>query len=210
MYSSQRPGPRGLFSPRVDYMSVSLLVLGISSFLFHASMRATLEFADELSMIGLCWSFLQGTLTARQSPARCRAITFALTVALSAFCVFYIWSAKIIYHVIAFTGMLIFVAIRGQWLFHFADPPFPEAKRRDWSMRTWKAILVSVLGYVLWWIDLEYCMEMRSLRESVGGAPWAWLLEFHGWWHILTAVGAAKVMDVIREVGEELKNEKSE
>lgn len=204
------PQSRGLFSPRLDYMSFSLLVLGISSFLFHASMRSTLEFADELSMIGLCWSFLQGTMTARQSPAKARYITIFCSISLTAFCFFYVWSAKIIYHVFAFTGMMIVVAIRGQYLLHLAEPRFPEAKRRDWSYRTWKAIALCLFGYLLWWIDLEYCLELRNLRQKVGGMPWVFLLEFHGWWHIFTAVGAAQVMDVVREMREELKLEKDE
>jgi dihydroceramidase len=188
-------------------MSLSLLVLGIGSFLFHATLRQTLEFVDEFSMLGLTWSMLQAALTARQPPARARLITAALAVAYLSFSAFYLWSAKIIYQVFAFTSSLVAVLARSQYLFHLSRPAFPDAKRRDWNWRVWKALGICVLGYLLWSIDLEYCAELRALRQKVG-LPWAWVLELHGWWHILTAVGASQAMQVSREVNEELGREK--
>jgi dihydroceramidase len=188
-------------------MSLSLLVLGIGSFLFHATLRQTLEFVDEFSMLGLTWSMLQAALTARQSPARARLITVAVAVVYLSFSAFYLWSAKIIYQVFAFTSSLVAVLARSQYLFHLSRPAFPDAKRRDWNWRVWKALGICVLGYLLWSIDLEYCAELRALRQKVG-LPWAWVLELHGWWHILTAVGASQAMQVSREVNEELGREK--
>lgn len=195
-----------LSHPKVDFMSLSLLVLGIGSFLFHATLRQTLEFVDEFSMLGLTWSMLQAGLTTRQPPARARLITATLAVAYISFSAFYLWSAKIIYQVFAFTGALLGVLFRSQYVFHFARPSLPEAKRRDWNRRTWKALGVCVFGYLLWTIDLEYCAELRAVRARVG-LPWAWLFEFHGWWHILTAVGASQAMEVAREVRREVEKE---
>ena len=65
-----------------------------------------------------------------------------------------------------------------------------------------------VLGYLLWNIDLEFCMQLRELRAQVG-LPWAWLLELHGWWHVLTAIGADRFMNVARELREEVQREES-
>jgi dihydroceramidase len=198
---------RSLLRPKYDFMSLSLLTLGIGSFLFHATLRQTLEFVDEFSMLGLTWSMLQASLTARQTPQRARLITVGLAVAYLSFSAFYIWSAKIIYQVFAFTGALFGVLFRGQYMFHLARPAFPEAKRRDWNWRIWKALGICVFGYVLWTIDLEYCAELRAVRQRVG-LPWAWLFEFHGWWHILTAVGASQSMQVAREIREEEERRK--
>ncbi|KAH8673796.1 ceramidase [Xylariales sp. PMI_506] len=203
------PGSRGLLSPKLDSMSASLLVLGIASFLFHASLRQTLQFADELSMIGLCWSFLQGTLTVRQPQTRAQLITAVMSIVLCLLSAFYVWTANILFHVIAFTSMLVLVAIRSQYLFHRASPPFSDSKRHDWSRRTWASIFICLFGYLLWNIDLEFCTQMRELRSQIG-LPWAWLLEFHGWWHVLTAVGASHFMDVVREMRDEIKQEKKE
>lgn len=201
------PGSRGLFSPKLDFMSVSLFALGIASFLFHATLRQTFEFADEFSMLGLTWSMLQVVLTARQSPGRKRFISVALAAIYVAFTLFYVQSAKIIYQVFAFSAALIAVFLRCIYLFHWSKPSLPEAKARGWRVRLWQSAFISLFGYLIWNIDLEFCAELRALRELVG-LPWAWLLEFHGWWHILTAVGAHHFMQVAREVREELEREK--
>jgi dihydroceramidase len=55
------------------------------------------------------------------------------------------------------------------------------------------------LAFLVWNIDLEMCQELRKVREALG-LPWAWLLELHGWWHILTAAGAAVYMELIRDL----------
>jgi dihydroceramidase len=192
------PGRRWL-APNWDFMSVSLVILGICSFLFHASLRQTMEFADELSMFVLLWSMLHTTLCIRQTAARRHLISVCLAVAMLSFSAFYIWSAKIIYHVVSFFVGLFGVACRTEYLFFWAaDPSFPRDMAQVWNKRALEAALISVVGYGLWTIDLEYCDVLRASRDV--GLPWAWLLEFHGWWHVLTAVGADRFMTVAREV----------
>ncbi|KAK3935098.1 ceramidase [Diplogelasinospora grovesii] len=202
------PGSRP-FAPKSDSMSLSLLVLGISSFLFHASLRQTLQFADELAMLGLAWSLLQGTLTARQSPGNARFINISLAIIFPLFSAFYVWAGKIIYHATAFAIIMVLITLRGHYLFHWIKPEFPEAKGLKWRAQGLKALYMLLAGYFLWNIDLEYCAELRKLREWAG-FPWALLFELHGWWHILTAISASQFMDVVREMQEELSSEKEE
>jgi len=203
------PGSQGLLAPTSDFMSISILVLGIASFLFHASLRHALQFADELAMLGLAWSLLQGTLMVRQSPIRARYITIALAIIFPLFSAFYVWTGKIIYHATAFAAMIFGIVLRGHHLFHWLKPEFPEAKRFTWRARGRKALLMLLIAYGLWNIDLEYCAELRNLRERVG-LPWAWLLELHGWWHVMTAISASQFMDIVRELErhEEPNNDK--
>ncbi|KAL2160754.1 hypothetical protein VTH06DRAFT_951 [Thermothelomyces fergusii] len=56
-------------------------------------------------------------------------------------------------------------------------------------------------------VDLERCADLRALGQPLA-LPWAWLFEFHGWWHVLTAVGASQAIQVAREVREELERER--
>ncbi|KAF4964698.1 hypothetical protein FSARC_7405 [Fusarium sarcochroum] len=201
------PRSRGLFAPKWDFMSFSLLTLGFGSFLFHASLRQTFEFVDELSMLLLSWSMLRTLLVLRQSPTNTRYISIALAVFFISFSVFYVRSAKIIYQVIGFWFSLILIGVRVRYLFHWAKPKFTEEQIRDWSIRVYTAAFTCLFGYFIWNIDLEFCAELRNLRAQIG-LPWAWLLEFHGWWHVLTAVGASQFMNVLREVREEVSHEK--
>jgi dihydroceramidase len=203
------PGSHGPFAPKWDSMSISLLVLGIASFLFHASLRQTLQFADELAMLGLAWSLLQGTLTIRQSPAKVKYITIGLAIIFPLFSGFYVWTGKIIYHVIGFVTMIALIILRACYLFYWLKPEFPEAKRYKWRAQGWKALFALLLGHILWNTDLEFCAELRELRELVG-LPWAWLFELHGWWHVLTAISASQFIDIVREMREELSSEKED
>ncbi|KAI0543114.1 ceramidase [Xylaria digitata] len=203
------PGSRGLFAPKFDFMSISLLILGIASFLFHASLRQNLQFGDELAMLGIVWSILQGLLTVRRSSTYDRFINTSLAVVFPFFAVFYLWTGKIIYHVIGFALAIAVIIIRGVYLFYWRKPGFSETKVAEWRIRGLIALVLMGVAYILWHIDLELCAELRELREHLG-LPWAWLLEMHGWWHVLTAMSAARIMDIVREVQTHLKTEKEE
>lgn len=190
-------------------MSVSLLVLGVASFLFHASLRHALQFGDELAMLGLAWSLLQGILTAGQTQGRARNVTVVLAVVFPLASVFYVWTGKIIHHVFIFCTMLALIIARALWLFQFMRIDVSDAKREEWRRKGRKALLVLLMAYALWHMDLEFCAELRQMRDRVG-LPWAWLLELHGWWHILTAVSASWFMDIVRELRQKLSRDKKE
>lgn len=203
------PGSRGLLSPNLDFMSVALLGLGIGSFLFHASLRYALEFVDELSMLVLTWSMLQATLSTRQSLRRTRLISASLAAFHLPFAAYYVWSPRIVYQVAGFSIGLVLVGLRSHYLLQWAQPQFPREKVRLWRARMAKAIVICLLGYLLWNIDIKYCAELRQLKNRVG-LPLAWLLEFHGWWHVLTAIGASQFMQVAREMRGEAERDKKE
>ncbi|MCJ1240020.1 hypothetical protein MMC14_008020 [Varicellaria rhodocarpa] len=44
-------------------------------------------------------------------------------------------------------------------------------------------------GFGIWHLDNEYCSTIRGWRREIG-LPWGILLEGHGWWHIMTGIGA--------------------
>ncbi|KAI0555015.1 ceramidase [Xylaria curta] len=206
MYGS---GSRGLLAPKFDFMSISLFVLGVASFLFHATLRQNLQFGDELAMLGLVWSILQGLFTIRRSFSYDRFINISLATVFPLFAIFYVWTGKIIYHVIGFSIAIGLIILRGIYLFYWRKPGFPEVKVAEWRIQGRIALILMGVAYILWNIDLEFCAELRELREHLG-LPWAWLLELHGWWHILTAMSATRIMDLVREIQMQLKVEKEE
>ncbi|KAK4221520.1 ceramidase [Podospora fimiseda] len=191
---------------KTDFMSLSLLILGICSSLFHATLLLPLEFSDELSMLSLAWSLLQGSLTINHDS---NFINVFLSIFFLSFAGFYVWSAKIIYHSIVFMSILGVLVLRTIWLIYGRNPGFPTQKRNDWTKRALQVNGILVLAFVLWHIDLEFCAELRALRDSVG-LPWAWVFELHGWWHIFTGMGAAWYMDIVREMKDEARKQKEE
>jgi dihydroceramidase len=44
-------------------------------------------------------------------------------------------------------------------------------------------------GFAIWGMDIKYCSTLRSWRREIG-MPWGFLLEGHGWWHLMTGIGA--------------------
>ena len=44
-------------------------------------------------------------------------------------------------------------------------------------------------GFYIWNLDNIYCSTLRRWRRSIG-MPWGFVLEGHGWWHLMTGIGA--------------------
>ena len=57
----------------------------------------------------------------------------------------------------------------------------------------WIMILVGLSvflgGFAIWTLDNVYCSRLRRWRHEIG-LPWGILLEGHGWWHLMTGMGA--------------------
>ncbi len=178
-------------------MSISLVVLGFNSMLFHGTLRQGCQFADELAMFLLAGALLQPLLVVGQTPFVSTLITAIISLSLVVSSFMYIRSAEILFHSFIFVTMLAIIGPRTLILIYGRGRSAEETGRL--IRMFWKSIATLVIAYTAWNVDLEKCLELRQLRSSVG-VPWAWLLELHGWWHILTAVGASQYARLIREL----------
>ncbi|KAK6532106.1 hypothetical protein TWF694_003268 [Orbilia ellipsospora] len=77
------------------------------------------------------------------------------------------------------------------------------ARKLMWEYRL--GLIYFFSGFGLWLIDGRFCYDLRDIR-SIIRMPLAWLLEFHGWWHFLTALGAGRFVWVVRELTKTKKN----
>jgi dihydroceramidase len=59
-------------------------------------------------------------------------------------------------------------------------------------------------GFALWNVDNVYCGSITNVKRSIG-LPWAFVIELHGWWHILTGIGAYICILVFYSALSELK-----
>jgi dihydroceramidase len=63
-----------------------------------------------------------------------------------------------------------------------------EILRQMWTLIV-VGLGVFLGGFGIWNLDNEYCGKIRGWRHQVG-LPWGVLLEGHGWWHLMTGMGA--------------------
>lgn len=181
----------------MDAMAVSLILVGVFSFVFHASLHRDTQFLDEMSMFFLGCAFLQPLYTNGFSPASQKAITVLLLSVVVVISAVYYQTRIVELHWGSFFLMENLIWTRALYLTKYRQRSAEERARL--GKQFWTATGTMTLGIIVWVVDLELCPPLRRLREMVG-PPWAWVLELHGWWHILTAVAASKYIKLIREI----------
>ncbi|KAH0284955.1 hypothetical protein KCU62_g7904, partial [Aureobasidium sp. EXF-3399] len=97
-------------------------------------------------------------------------------------------------HELSFVSLIVVVAIKTRSLIKLRvhNPKDKEMLHR--------AVIFGagcfVFGYLLWQLDSIFCAQLTILKRTVG-LPWGILLELHGWWHILTAIGVHTFMIMV-------------
>lgn len=93
------------------------------------------------------------------------------------------------FHQTAFALMTVVVLVRSFWLMESRLRAVdPAVVNRMWRMVVW-GISVFLAGVALWTVDNTFCGQLRAWRRRVG-MPWGFATECHGWWHLLTGIGA--------------------
>jgi len=177
-------------------MSAALVAVGVTSTLYHATLRQSMMFADDLSMWLIAACILQPLYCRGQTPAVASLVTAATALGLGAMTVAYLRSGNILLHTAFFALLVQLIWPRTLFLIFYGRGRSREDKRAL-VRRFGRAAAILVLAFVVWNIDLQRCPQLRELRKRMG-LPWAWALELHGWWHILTAVGAAEYIALVR------------
>ncbi|KAI0756269.1 alkaline phytoceramidase [Daedaleopsis nitida] len=176
----------------IGYLGFALV--GIGSFIFHATLTFEAQLMDELPMIyvaSYCCAMLFDTARGfelRKSNALPLGIVFA-----SLNCLFtlsyYIWRNPV-YHQVVF-GILLFTSIsRTIHLLRNGEiaKRLPETQRSSITRLFSSGATTFAVGFLVWNLDNIFCSSITQWKQSIGW-PAAFLLEGHSWWHILTAIG---------------------
>lgn len=165
------------------------LCVGLGSFLFHSTLWYSMQLVDELSMIYTTCLMVWASFSRGMSVGYSTFLGFVLFVFAVGMSVIYHYLQDPRFHQ---NGYALLSA-----LFLFHSMYLQETKIRSvdarcvnrlWRLIGW-GINVFLSGFALWNIDNIFCDELRNWRRSVG-LPWAVLAEGHGWWHLLTGLGA--------------------
>jgi len=190
------------------YSFISYLVIGIGSFIFHSTLKYSMQLLDELSMIYttciLFFAIFEYGLSARAKLALA-ALTAAIAMFITAY---YHYLGDPLFHQNMFALITAINFFRSLYTMGKALRPsrrttqnsklmnLTEQKRQDkrdeqilktmWQMIPFGLLSVAS-GFLIWNLDNIYCSNLRIWRRQIG-LPWGILLEGHGWWHLLTGI----------------------
>jgi dihydroceramidase len=180
---------------RLDSLSFALLLVGLASAAFHATLRQGPQLADDLSMLYLTGTLMQRLYCDGCPPGLSRLLSAGVWLPTCIASLVYARSGNLLIHVYTFAAMVGLIGLRLLYLIYLQ--PRPEQETAALAARFWSGAAYLAVAYTVWNVDLELCLQLRDLRRHVG-LPWVWLLELHGWWHLLTAVGAARFLELVR------------
>lgn len=203
--------------------NTALLLIGLGSFAFHATLKHYAQLADESAMyvIVTVLNYQVYTHKLLNTPASKAALGLALALT----------ATIVIFHNITFDGadnklhLALFTTLvntfwpRALYLCYTSTAPSitaaapatkqfmgasvhvpPQLGLQEARLSKYRAgTSCFVLGFILWVLDGFACEQLRALR-AVLGLPLAWLFELHGWWHVLTAVGAGSFVDLVADL----------
>ena len=181
-------------------------MIGIGSFIFHTTLKYTMQLLDELSMIYTACILFFATFEHGRSD-RVRLVLAAMTTGIAVSVTgYYHYLGDPVFHQNMFALLTAIVFLRSVWVMEVNLRPFekePDAfigrmerrrreSRNEQILRVmWKMIPIGLCsvagGFLIWNLDNIYCNNLRSWRRRIG-LPWGILLEGHGWWHLLTGI----------------------
>ncbi|OCK85955.1 alkaline ceramidase-like protein [Lepidopterella palustris CBS 459.81] len=198
---------------------VGYMLVGTGSFLFHATLKYPMQLIDELSMIYTTCLMFYATFSFGRSRIYSIFLGIFL-VSLSLFItLYYHYLQDPAFHQNAYALLTAIVVFRSMWVMEVNIRPSFRAKwkahakpnvpgtvkvdqvdqdrqdKRDKEIlsQMWTlvacGISIFIGGFGIWTLDNEFCPTIRQWRRQIG-LPWGILLEGHGWWHLMTGIGA--------------------
>ncbi|PLN85354.1 alkaline phytoceramidase [Aspergillus taichungensis] len=196
------------------------LVVGTGSFLFHSTLKYPMQLVDELSMIYTTCLMCYASFSYSRSVRTRVILAISLTSLAVFITLYYHYLQDPVFHQNAYALLTTVVVLRSMWtmektlrpsLRHTTEEdrlarekqglPVPSKEYQHYEnvrdMKTLKTMWFMVGyglamflgGFAIWNLDNFFCSTARRWRRNVG-LPWGIFLEGHGWWHIMTGLGA--------------------
>ncbi|XPS75050.1 alkaline ceramidase ydc1 [Ascochyta lentis] len=195
---------------------IGYVLVGTGSFLFHATLKYPMQLVDELSMIYTTCLMCFATFSYGKSLRYSTFLAIGL-VSLALFVTLYYHHIQDpAFHQNVYALLTAIVLFRAMYMMEVAIRPrfqsderkalnprpdrAAEAVRKQEDLRDqeilrtmWKMITAGLSiflgGFAVWHLDNVHCSKLIRWRREIG-MPWGFLLEGHGWWHLMTGTGA--------------------
>ncbi|KAH9486287.1 Alkaline ceramidase 3 [Psilocybe cubensis] len=178
---------------KLGYAGVGLV--GIGSFLFHATLLFSAQLADELPMIYVGSMSLFLLFDSKPgfglANARSQGLIAALVVFDAVFTLSYMLYRNPVYHQLVFATLVISTTLRITYILQYtsAATRIPPKKKSAIGHIFSTGAGLFAFGFFLWNLDNIFCGRLTVWKVGVGW-PGAFLLEGHSWWHVLTGLGS--------------------
>ena len=172
--------------PRFIFTALGFLLVGVGSWLFHMTLRYHFQLLDELPMIyATCipfWSVFSEFRTKRESVY----VAIGIFTAANTLTVIYLYFKDPTIHQAGYAMLNAFIIFKSLHLtsLHVHD----NLAKKQLYRTMFFGVSIFLLGYFLWNMDIHFCDYVRGKRRE-WGMPYGFVLEGHGWWHILTGTG---------------------
>ncbi|KAJ1661709.1 alkaline ceramidase ydc1 [Coemansia sp. RSA 1646] len=177
---------------RITAIYLAMLLVGIGSACFHATLKYSMQLLDELPMLYVCTIAFYSLLEIKKKIRH----GWKLPVALAVFQLFItltymFWLQSPVFHQVAFA-----VSASGAALFAYKrlNDPCVNSDARRLLVRLFMLGNICMLsGFFVWNLDNIFCNQLRSYRSYME-MPLNAVLQLHGWWHILTGYGCGYLL----------------
>ena len=195
-------------------------LVGIGSFMFHTTLKYPWQLVDELNMIYTTCLMMYASLSYSRSTIQQVALGVILTLLCGFITLYYHYLQDPTFHQNVYAALTVFIVFRSFWTMEVnlrpslrktreqdriekekKDIRVPSQQRQQYENERDSAILkqmwqfvafglsVFLGGFAIWGLDNVYCSSLRRWRREIG-MPWGFFLEGHGWWHLMTGLGA--------------------
>ncbi|KIP11150.1 hypothetical protein PHLGIDRAFT_125047 [Phlebiopsis gigantea 11061_1 CR5-6] len=169
-------------------------LVGLGSFIFHATLLYEAQLADELPMVyvaSFCCAILFDSKPGHGvNNDRTKGI-FALLLAFNAL---FTWAYAIyrnpVFHQVVFATVMFTNIFRTTYILRTSpyQQRIPDHDKKTVTHLFALGAATFLFGFLVWNLDNIFCHNITGWKHSLGW-PGAFLLEGHSWWHILTATG---------------------
>ncbi|POW09133.1 hypothetical protein PSTT_07015, partial [Puccinia striiformis] len=188
---TNHPSKGSEFTSSFCTCQVGIALVGIGSFLFHATLRYEWQLGDELPMI------FAGAMSAyvHLTPAVqiYHEVDFLHQTAFAAISLKKNASSISVIHT---PTDLFWSALDSELpplglstsLFQLRKNLSREEEQVRWDTIFIRRNIMFIIGFLIWNIDNLYCDRISQLKEYLG-TPWSFIIEGHAWWHLATGTG---------------------
>ena len=195
-------------------------LVGFGSFMFHATLQYPWQLVDELNMIYTTCLMAYASLSYARPVGVQILLGIFLIVLCLGITLYYHHIQDPTFHQNVYAAMTVFIVFRSAYSMEStlrpyfrrsteqhrlekkgqklpvptkAENDYENGRDREILKNMWILVAYGVTiflsGFAIWGVDNVYCSSLRRWRRQIG-MPWGFFLAGHGWWHLMTGIGA--------------------